>query len=130
LDAKIDDEVDSLHVKRIGIEDLVGYVYIVRVDKALKTRFSQGSQHPPVVGHQIMEIQQLASSVVAANCGLLCPRQEQKPTLATIRCISLLLHTQAHALRIHHSMMEDPETKLVPDVLPVYLLQDSHWIPL
>jgi hypothetical protein len=25
-------EVDSLHVKRIGSEDLVGYVYIVRVD--------------------------------------------------------------------------------------------------
>jgi hypothetical protein len=25
-------EVDSLHIKRIGIEDLVGYVYIVRVD--------------------------------------------------------------------------------------------------
>jgi hypothetical protein len=24
--------VDSLHVKRIGIEDLVGYIYIVRVD--------------------------------------------------------------------------------------------------
>jgi hypothetical protein len=24
--------VDSLHVKRIGIDDLVGYVYIVRVD--------------------------------------------------------------------------------------------------
>jgi hypothetical protein len=28
----VDDEVDSLHLKRIGIEDLVGYVYIVRVD--------------------------------------------------------------------------------------------------
>jgi hypothetical protein len=28
----VDDEVDSLHVKRIGIGDLVGYVYIVRVD--------------------------------------------------------------------------------------------------
>jgi hypothetical protein len=28
----VDDEVDSLHVKRIGIDDLVGYVYIVRVD--------------------------------------------------------------------------------------------------
>jgi hypothetical protein len=25
-------EVDGLHVKRIGIEGLVGYVYIVRVD--------------------------------------------------------------------------------------------------
>jgi hypothetical protein len=25
-------EVNSLHVKRIAIEDLVGYVYIVRVD--------------------------------------------------------------------------------------------------
>jgi hypothetical protein len=28
----VDAEVDSLHVKRICIEDLVGYVYIVRVD--------------------------------------------------------------------------------------------------
>jgi hypothetical protein len=28
----VDVEVDSLHVKRIGIEDLVDYVYIVRVD--------------------------------------------------------------------------------------------------
>jgi hypothetical protein len=28
----VDVEVDSLHVNRIGIEDLVGYVYIVRVD--------------------------------------------------------------------------------------------------
>jgi hypothetical protein len=32
LDAKLDTEVDSLHVNRISIEDLVGYVYIVRVD--------------------------------------------------------------------------------------------------
>jgi hypothetical protein len=32
LDVNVDAEVDSLHVKRIGIEDLVGYVYIVRVD--------------------------------------------------------------------------------------------------
>jgi hypothetical protein len=32
LDAKVDTEVDSLHVKRINIEDLVGYIYIVRVD--------------------------------------------------------------------------------------------------
>jgi hypothetical protein len=32
LDAKVDAEVDSLHVKRISIEDLVDYVYIVRVD--------------------------------------------------------------------------------------------------
>jgi hypothetical protein len=30
----VDVEVDSLHIKRIAIEDLVGYVYIVRVDKA------------------------------------------------------------------------------------------------
>jgi hypothetical protein len=29
----VDVEVDSLYVKRINIEDLVGYVYIVRVDK-------------------------------------------------------------------------------------------------
>jgi hypothetical protein len=28
----VDVEVDSLHVKRIGVQDLVGYVYIVRVD--------------------------------------------------------------------------------------------------
>jgi hypothetical protein len=28
----VDSEVDSLHVKRIGIEDSVGYVYIVRID--------------------------------------------------------------------------------------------------
>ncbi len=33
MDAKIDDEVDSMYVKRIGIEDLVGYAYIPRVDK-------------------------------------------------------------------------------------------------
>jgi hypothetical protein len=32
LDAKVDVEVDSLYVKRINIENLVGYVYIVRVD--------------------------------------------------------------------------------------------------
>jgi hypothetical protein len=28
----VDAEVGSLHVKRIGTEDLVGYVYIIRVD--------------------------------------------------------------------------------------------------
>jgi hypothetical protein len=28
----VDGEVDSVHVKRIGMLDLVGYVYIVRVD--------------------------------------------------------------------------------------------------
>jgi hypothetical protein len=28
----VDVEVDSLHVKRIAIENLVSYVYIVRVD--------------------------------------------------------------------------------------------------
>jgi hypothetical protein len=27
----VDVEVDSLHVKRIGIKDLIGYVYIVRL---------------------------------------------------------------------------------------------------
>jgi hypothetical protein len=32
LDAKVEAEVDSLYVKRIGIDDLVGYVYIIRVD--------------------------------------------------------------------------------------------------
>jgi hypothetical protein len=32
LDAKVDVEVDSLYVKKIGIEDLMGYIYIVRVD--------------------------------------------------------------------------------------------------
>jgi hypothetical protein len=31
----VDAEVDSLHVKRIGIDGLVGYVYIVRVDKGI-----------------------------------------------------------------------------------------------
>jgi hypothetical protein len=29
---KVDVLLDSLHVKRIAIEDLVGYVYIVRID--------------------------------------------------------------------------------------------------
>jgi hypothetical protein len=29
----MDTKVDSLHVKRIAIEHLVDYVYIVRVDK-------------------------------------------------------------------------------------------------
>jgi hypothetical protein len=28
----VDSKVDSLHVKRIGIKNLVGYVYIVRLD--------------------------------------------------------------------------------------------------
>jgi hypothetical protein len=28
----VDGEVDSVHVKRIGMNDLVGYVYIVIVD--------------------------------------------------------------------------------------------------
>jgi hypothetical protein len=32
LDAKVDAEVNNLYVKRIGIEDLLCYVYIVRVD--------------------------------------------------------------------------------------------------
>jgi hypothetical protein len=32
LDGKVDVEVDSLHVKRIDIDDLVCYIYIVRVD--------------------------------------------------------------------------------------------------
>jgi hypothetical protein len=32
LDAKVDIEVDNLHVKRIDIEYLLGYVYIVKVD--------------------------------------------------------------------------------------------------
>jgi hypothetical protein len=31
LDVKTDVELDSLHVKKIGIGDLVGYAYIVRV---------------------------------------------------------------------------------------------------
>jgi hypothetical protein len=31
----VDVEVDSLHVKRIGIEDLVSYVYIVKLDSTL-----------------------------------------------------------------------------------------------
>jgi hypothetical protein len=29
----VDVEVNSLHAKRIGIEDLVSYVFIVRIDK-------------------------------------------------------------------------------------------------
>jgi hypothetical protein len=29
----VDIEVDSLHIKRIAIDNLVSYVYIVRVDK-------------------------------------------------------------------------------------------------
>jgi hypothetical protein len=29
---ELDADVDSLHIKRIGIEDLVSYVYIVRID--------------------------------------------------------------------------------------------------
>jgi hypothetical protein len=32
LDAKVDVEMDSLHVKKIGIEYLVDYVYIIRVN--------------------------------------------------------------------------------------------------
>jgi hypothetical protein len=31
----VDGEVDSVHVKRIDMEDLVDYVYIVRVDKSM-----------------------------------------------------------------------------------------------
>jgi hypothetical protein len=39
----VDDEVDSLHIKRIGIGDLVGYVNIVRVDYLLNmTVVAQG----------------------------------------------------------------------------------------
>jgi hypothetical protein len=36
LDAKVDIEVDNVHVKRTDIEYLVSYVYIVRVDKESK----------------------------------------------------------------------------------------------
>jgi hypothetical protein len=32
MDTKVDAEVDSLHIKRIGIEDLMSYVYIVIID--------------------------------------------------------------------------------------------------
>jgi hypothetical protein len=32
LDAKVDADVDSMYVKRIDIDDLMGYVYIVRVN--------------------------------------------------------------------------------------------------
>jgi hypothetical protein len=35
LDAKLDVEVDRLHVKRIAIENLVSYIYIVRVDLSI-----------------------------------------------------------------------------------------------
>jgi hypothetical protein len=31
----VDAEVDNLYVKRIGIEDLVSYVYRVRVDERM-----------------------------------------------------------------------------------------------
>jgi hypothetical protein len=40
LDAKVDVEVDSLHVKIIGIDDLVGYVYIVRVDSFVDEKYA------------------------------------------------------------------------------------------
>jgi hypothetical protein len=30
----VDDELDSLHIKRISIDDLVDYVYILRVDSS------------------------------------------------------------------------------------------------
>jgi hypothetical protein len=50
LDAKVDVEVDSLHVKRIAIEDLVGYVYIVRVDyiKQLYVRLARNDSSQPM----------------------------------------------------------------------------------
>jgi hypothetical protein len=32
LDGKVDGKVDSVHVKRIGMENLVDYFYIVRAD--------------------------------------------------------------------------------------------------
>jgi hypothetical protein len=35
LDAKVDVEVNSLYVKRINIEDLMGYICIIKVDTGL-----------------------------------------------------------------------------------------------
>jgi hypothetical protein len=35
----VDGEVNNLHVKGIGIEDLVGYVYIVTLDKVIIIQF-------------------------------------------------------------------------------------------
>jgi hypothetical protein len=42
--------VNSLHIKRINIEDLVGYVYIVRVDTSIykdscSSQFSEEIEH-------------------------------------------------------------------------------------
>jgi hypothetical protein len=42
LDVKVDDEIGSLHVKRIGSEDLVGYVYIVKSRYIIKHHVKKG----------------------------------------------------------------------------------------
>jgi hypothetical protein len=38
LDAKVDDEIYSLYVTRIGIEELMGYAYIVWVGSEMNKR--------------------------------------------------------------------------------------------
>jgi hypothetical protein len=53
LDAKVDVEVDRLHVKRIGIENLVGYVYIVRVDKIKHYLLPNWQSNPSSSRHEI-----------------------------------------------------------------------------
>jgi hypothetical protein len=40
----VDVEVDSLYVKRVIIEDLKGYVYIVRVDSHLSIHYRKTSK--------------------------------------------------------------------------------------
>lgn len=93
--------------------------------------FSLGSQHLPVVGHQIMRIQQLASSVVAANCGLLCPRQEQKAE-GYPGSNQMQITAAAHSSTCY----KDPPPNhggSQDEVRACYSpskLQDSHWIPL
>jgi hypothetical protein len=41
--------VDSLYVKRIVIDDLVGYVYVVRVDLCMCKQFFVTPQIRPVI---------------------------------------------------------------------------------
>jgi hypothetical protein len=41
----VDVEVDSLHVKRIAVEDLVSYVYIVIVDLSKDKAYSCKTSH-------------------------------------------------------------------------------------
>jgi hypothetical protein len=59
---KWDAEVDSLHIKRISIEDLVGYVYIDRVNlcdliKGFFLHVTMPHQHPSnITCHIILDI--------------------------------------------------------------------------